>query len=117
MSRGAELRRPPDPRMPTGGREPKRKRPAAPLDGGGWEVSGSGGGVQEAASSGWGSSDMAPSSDMMVEDADVLDCDVCFLPLKPPIFQVLYTSTTTRFCGNYDRIDGFFLLEMEMNSA
>ena len=50
---------------------------------------------------------MAPSSsvvDMMVEDAEALDCGVCFLPLKPPIFQVLYTSTTTRFSGNYDGI-------------
>ncbi|XP_025806566.1 uncharacterized protein LOC112885107 [Panicum hallii] len=28
---------------------------------------------------------MAPSSS--VEDADALDCGVCFLPLKPPIFQ------------------------------
>ncbi|PUZ64116.1 hypothetical protein GQ55_3G118500 [Panicum hallii var. hallii] len=57
--------------MPAGGREPKRKR-SAPLNGGGSEV----------ASSGLA---MAPSSS--VEDADALDCGVCFLPLKPPIFQ------------------------------
>ena len=65
---------------------------------------------------------MAPSSsvvDMMVEDAEALDCGVCFLPLKPPIFQVLYTSTTTRFSGNYDGIAPncdlmFFLLQKEL---
>jgi hypothetical protein len=26
--------------------------------------------------------------DLTVVDEDVLDCGVCFLPLKPPIFQV-----------------------------
>jgi hypothetical protein len=33
--------------------------------------------------------------DVTVVDADVLDCGVCFLPLKPPIFQVLYTTAAT----------------------
>jgi hypothetical protein len=34
---------------------------------------------------------MAPppvAPDLAVADADALDCGVCFLPLKPPIFQV-----------------------------
>jgi E3 ubiquitin-protein ligase SIAH1 len=30
----------------------------------------------------------AAAGDAMVEDTDALDCGVCFLPLKPPIFQV-----------------------------
>ncbi|CAN6345311.1 unnamed protein product [Urochloa humidicola] len=29
----------------------------------------------------------AAAGDAMVEDTDALDCGVCFLPLKPPIFQ------------------------------
>jgi E3 ubiquitin-protein ligase SIAH1 len=28
------------------------------------------------------------AGDATVEDTDALDCGVCFLPLKPPIFQV-----------------------------
>jgi E3 ubiquitin-protein ligase SIAH1 len=28
-----------------------------------------------------------------VEDTDALDCGVCFLPLKPPIFQVRTRTT------------------------
>ncbi|PVH61809.1 hypothetical protein PAHAL_3G126900 [Panicum hallii] len=57
--------------MPAGGREPKRKR-SAPLNGGGSEVASSG---------------LAMATSSSVEDADALDCGVCFLPLKPPIFQ------------------------------
>jgi E3 ubiquitin-protein ligase SIAH1 len=30
----------------------------------------------------------AAVGDVTVEDTDALDCGVCFLPLKPPIFQV-----------------------------
>jgi hypothetical protein len=36
-----------------------------------------------------------------VDDTDALDCGVCFLPLKPPIFQVLYARTA---CPNYDAV-------------
>ncbi|CAN6331444.1 unnamed protein product [Urochloa humidicola] len=61
---------------PTGGREPKRQR-SAPLNGG-WEPFG----VPAGASSG-----SAMALDLTVADADALDCGVCYLPLKPPIFQ------------------------------
>ncbi|CAL4902907.1 unnamed protein product [Urochloa decumbens] len=71
---------------PTGGREPKRKR-SAPLDGG-------------VASS---SSAMAPP-DLTVADADALDCGVCYLPLKPPIFQVRRTSRAKPTFQFIDRI-------------
>jgi hypothetical protein len=30
----------------------------------------------------------AAAGDVTVEETDALDCGVCFLPLKPPIFQV-----------------------------
>lgn len=65
-----------------GGRDPKRQKQSAPLDGGGVanEVSGSGG--------------PATATNLTVADtdADALNCGVCFLPLKAPIFQVnLYT--------------------------
>ncbi|PVH61802.1 hypothetical protein PAHAL_3G126400 [Panicum hallii] len=29
----------------------------------------------------------AAAGDVTVEETDALDCGVCFLPLKPPIFQ------------------------------
>ncbi|GJM94629.1 hypothetical protein PR202_ga11291 [Eleusine coracana subsp. coracana] len=33
-----------------------------------------------------------------VEDTDALDCGVCFLPLKPPIFQDSQRQSATEFC-------------------
>ncbi|KAF8725911.1 hypothetical protein HU200_020479 [Digitaria exilis] len=44
-----------------------RKKPSAPLDGGGAKFVG--------------------PANLTAADADALDCGVCFLPLKPPIFQ------------------------------
>jgi hypothetical protein len=32
-----------------------------------------------------------PLQNVTVEDADTLDCGVCYRPLKPPVFQV-YSS-------------------------
>lgn len=48
-----------------------------------WETP-TGGGAPEVT----GASSGSAMADMTVVDASVLDCRVCFLPLKPPIFQV-----------------------------
>ncbi|RLN11386.1 E3 ubiquitin-protein ligase SINA-like 7 [Panicum miliaceum] len=76
--------------------EPKRKR-ARPCDaaGGGREAaSGSASVEKEEPSSGAAAaarvrpeSAAAATAVVAVEDTDALDCGVCFLPLKPPIFQ------------------------------
>jgi E3 ubiquitin-protein ligase SIAH1 len=42
----------------------------------------------------------AAAGDVTVEETDALDCGVCFLPLKPPIFQV-----HTRTLLAHSRID------------
>jgi hypothetical protein len=81
--------------------EPKRKRPrpcdvAVGVAGGGRPAdSGSASVEKEEPSSGAAAasrvrpeSAAAATTAVAVEDTDALDCGVCFLPLKPPIFQV-----------------------------
>jgi hypothetical protein len=76
---------------PGGGGEPKQKR-ARSLS---VSVDTGGGGSSAPATAPASTSRARPESaaallvDVTVEDADALDCGVCFLPLKPPIFQVL----------------------------
>ena len=31
-------------------------------------------------------------ANLTVEDADTLECGVCYLPLRPPVFQVTYIT-------------------------
>jgi E3 ubiquitin-protein ligase SIAH1 len=99
-----------------GGGEPKRKRArSVSVVGGGAPASASAGVRGEkkgssttAAASAPAASPAQPESaagslpDVTVEDADALDCGVCFLPLKAPIFQVLYSvhEHTRRFRRN-----------------
>ncbi|PVH61780.1 hypothetical protein PAHAL_3G121100 [Panicum hallii] len=88
--------------------EPKRKRPrpcdvAVGVAGGGRPAaSGSASVEKEEPSSGAApASRMRPESAaaattaVAVEDTDALDCGVCFLPLKPPIFQAMAVSLST----------------------
>ncbi|WVZ96338.1 hypothetical protein U9M48_041993 [Paspalum notatum var. saurae] len=84
------------------GRGRKRKSPSDPVHVGGSGVLASAGVEKKGASSGSPplcarrprvrpkstAAAAAAAPDLTVPDTDFLDCDICFLPLKPPIFQV-----------------------------
>ncbi|XP_066368835.1 uncharacterized protein [Miscanthus floridulus] len=73
---------------PGGGDEPKQKRAGSlGVDAGGGGGSSAPATAPASASRAHPGSAAASLVDVTVEDADALDCGVCFLPLKPPIFQ------------------------------
>ncbi|KAJ1261684.1 hypothetical protein BS78_09G049300 [Paspalum vaginatum] len=81
-----------------GGRERKRKS-SGPLGGGGFGR----GGVEKGASSSMAprrKSTAAAVPVLMVPDTDSLDCDICYLPLKPPIFQCAVGHVVCSVCGD-----------------
>ncbi|KAJ1261691.1 hypothetical protein BS78_09G050000 [Paspalum vaginatum] len=81
-----------------GGRERKRKS-SGPLHGGGFGS----GGVEKGASSSMAprrKSTAAAVPVLMVPDTDSLDCDICYLPLKPPIFQCAVGHVVCSMCAD-----------------
>jgi hypothetical protein len=66
------------------------------VGGGGGGGNGDGGGEEAAGEAG------RPDREILVKmDSQVLDCTICFEPLRPPIYQVITTATAHNICCIY----------------